>query len=498
MASTDPGVAADILGGFLTQVRRRPDDVALVWRHDEITYRELAGRAGAAQAAVAALGLPGGAPVGVHATKSPDAVALVLALLADRRPFLLPSTELPAPALDALFAAAGCAAVLTSDPEPRVRAEVVTGQAGELRALPARDTTCFMLTTSGSTGTPKVVPLTTAAVGRFAAWAADRFAIGAHRTVLSYAPLNFDLCLLDIWTTLSRGGRVVLVEQATATRADHLYELLARHRVHVVQAVPMLYQLLLEHGGAPLPHVEVVVSTGDALPARCLTALPRLFPAARLYNLYGCTETNDSFLHELDPDAPPAGPLPIGTPVAGVSALLVDASGRVVRGPGLGELYVSTPFQSPGYLDAAQRAAAFGPNPAGPDGRRYFRSGDLVRRHPDGSLTLAGRVDFQVKVRGVRVNPQEVERALLEHRDVTEAVVFALPDPVAGHALHAVVRGDPPGALRTLAVRAHCAQRLPRPAIPTAIHVVDEPFPTTSTGKPDRTRIRAGYLERQR
>jgi amino acid adenylation domain-containing protein len=497
-----PSQPADIVHGFLAQVRDRPDDTALVWRRDEISYRELAGRAGAAQARIAALGLAGGATVGVHATKSPDAIALILALLAAGRPFLLPSTELPGPTLDALFASAGCVAVLSSAPEPRVPAEVITGPDGthELSARPGRDpdSAAILLTTSGSTGLPKVVPLTGGAVARFAAWAAGQFTIGPHRTVLNYAPLNFDLCLLDIWTTLSRGGRVVLVEPARATRADYLFDLLVRHRVHVVQAVPMCYQLLVEHGRGPLPHAEVVITTGDALSAGCLAELPRLFPSARLYNLYGCTETNDSFLHEIDPAAPPVGPVPIGEPIAGVSALLVDPSGAVVPGPGTGELHVSTPFQTPGYLDAAQTAAAFGPCPAGPDGRRYFRSGDLVRRHHDGSLTLEGRVDFQVKVRGVRVNPQEVERALLEHRDVAEAVVFALPDPVAGNTLHAVVRGGSAGAPHPLAVRGHCAELLPRPALPTAIHVVDEPLPTTSTGKPDRARIRAGYLERQR
>lgn len=496
MVFTQP--SDDIVNGFLHQVRHRPDDPALIWRGREVRYRELAGKAGTAQARLGTLTLPRGAPVGVHATKSPEAVALILALLATGRPFLLPSPELPGPTLRALFAAAGCVTVLTTDPAPTVQAEVITVPAGtdELRALPTADPDAigFMLTTSGSTGLPKIVPLTGGAVARFADWAADRFQIGPHRTVLNYAPLNFDLCLLDIWTTLSRGGTVVLVDPAHATRPDQLFALLDRHRVNIVQAVPMFFQLLLEHGHGPLPHADRVISTGDALPARCLTALPRLFPAARLYNLYGCTETNDSFLHEIDRANPVDGPVPIGRPVRGVSAVLVDHSGALVSGPGVGELHVSTPFQSPGYL-GGRDAGAFGPCPAAPDDRPYFRSGDLVRRHPDDSLTLAGRVDFQVKVRGVRVDPQEVERVLLEHADVAEAVVFALPDPVAGNSLHAVLRG---AALRTLAVRGHCADRLPRPAIPTAIHVVDKPLPTTSTGKPDRNRIRADYLERRR
>lgn len=484
---------------FLAHVRRHPHDTALFWRHTEVSYAQLRKLVCGAQFQLDRLGIPAGRPVAVVATKSPDAIALILALLAEGRPFLLPAADLPSQTLTALLAAAGCDVVLTTDPRPQASTHhVITPQAGELGVLRVRaatGTAGFMLTTSGSTGLPKIVPLATDAVDRFTEWAAARFDIGPQRTVLNYAPLNFDLCLFDIWTTLASGGRVVLVEPEHATRAIYLYDLLQRHQVNVVQAVPMLYQLLIEHGHA-LPAVTHVISTGDALSARCLTGLPRLFPNARLYNLYGCTETNDSFLHEIDP-AKDTSPLPIGRPIEGVDAVLVDPAGAVFTGPGVGELYVSTPFQTPGYTDAGLTAAAFVPHPAKSNSLRYFRSGDLVRRHPDGSLTLEGRADFHVKVRGVRVNTQEVERTLLELGAVSEAVVFAVPDPLAGNALHAVVHRRAPQSLHSLAVRAHCAERLPRPAVPTAIHLVDEPLPTTSTGKPDRARIKRTYRKGQ-
>lgn len=435
------------------------------------------------------MGLAPGTPVAVRAVKSPDTIALILALLADGRPLLLPPVDLAAETLTALLDAAGCRTVLSPEPGP-------VGARSALRVTAGPDAVGFMLTTSGSTGVPKVVPLTAGAVDRFVDWAADRFAIGPHRTVLNYAPLNFDLCLLDIWTTLAVGGRVVLVEPEHATRASYLHDLLERHHVHVVQAVPMLYALLLQHGST-LPEVTHAISTGDALTARGLAGLPTLFPNAQLHNLYGCTETNDSFLHEIDP-VRDCVPLPIGRPIDGVHAVLVDPSGEVLTGPGVGELHVNTPFQTSGYTDAALAAAAFGPHPTGADNRRYFRSGDLVRRHQDGSMSLEGRADFHVKIRGVRVNTQVVERTLLELDDVTGAVVFAVPDPVAGNALHAVIHRRAPESLHSLAVRAHCAERLPLPAVPTAIRLTDEPLPTTSTGKPDRARIKRTYIEGQR
>ena len=151
------------------------------------------------------------------------------------------------------------------------------------------------------------MPLHVGAVERFVAWASERFGIGPGTAVLSYAPLNFDLCLLDIWTTLARGGRVVLVDSDQSIHAGTVLDLIAHHRVSVVQAVPMFFRLLIDgarSSGRALPEVAHVIFTGDAIPIATLTELPRLFPAAP-YNIYGCTETNDSFIHEVEPRAPP-------------------------------------------------------------------------------------------------------------------------------------------------------------------------------------------------
>jgi acyl-coenzyme A synthetase/AMP-(fatty) acid ligase len=485
-------VETTLVDRVLAATNARPNATALVWRGIEVDYRELLRLLAQASSWLDGLRLPPAAPVGVLATKSPEAIALILALLADRRPFLLPAASLDSATLDALLAEAGCVAVLSPG--------------GVARLLPAGDVTApqppagtgFMLTTSGSTGRPKIVPLPARGVHRFVGWAADRFGLGPGRTVLNHAPLNVDLSLLDIWSTLAAGGRVVLVDPDHATRAPYLLDLLRRYQVNVVQTVPMVYQLLAARPDADaLTDVDHVIATGDALPAWCLNALTRLFPNARRFNLYGCTETNDSFLHELEPRETRV-PTPIGRPIDGVATVLLSAARTVLNGPGVGELYVSTPFQAPGYLNPAATAAAFGPHPTGADDRLYFRSGDLVRRHPDGSLTLEGRTDFQVKVRGAMVNPYEVEHTLLEHDAVTDAVVFALPDPAAGNVLHAVVRHDRAHALNAVTLRRHCARRLPRAAIPTVIHLVDTQLPMTPTGKPDRNRIKRTYLERTR
>ncbi|MFF4173873.1 AMP-binding protein [Streptomyces sp. NPDC001744] len=499
-AASDTGDApgghpGGLVGGFLAHARRDPRATALVWRDEEIDYGTLLRHARALRTL---LRRPDGAgPVGVPAVKTPGTVALVLACLLERRPVLLPSATLGADALERLYGEAGVDEVLDpadttgpgTDSGPGTEPDPTDTGPGDPPGAPS-GRPALLLTTSGSTGLPKIVPLGAEAVDAFVHWAADAFGIGPGTTVLNYAPLNFDLCLLDVWTTLAHGGRVVLVDPDQALNGPRLLALLDRHRAEVVQGVPMFFRLVTDaarDAGTVLPSVRHAVFTGDALPGPVLARLPGLMPAARLHNVYGCTETNDSFWHEVtDARAEAAAPLPLGRPLAGVDHFLLDGDGRVLEGPGTGELLVSTPFQTDGYLGRAAAARVFAPHPSDGGARRYFRSGDLVRRHPDGTLHLEGRTDHQVKVRGVRVNTQEVESVLLDHPDVTEAAVLALPDPVAGRLLHAVVRRAAGRDLNSLALRGHLARRLPRAAVPSTLRITDDPLPRTSTGKVDR------------
>ncbi len=475
---------------FLAQVDTRPEATALVWHGQETTYRELYEMAIKAGTQLVGLDLGPDEPVGVLAKKSPAAIALVLACVLAGRRFLLPSPAFAEQTLTALFSGGGCRYALIPDGDPL---SIPPGP--PVPRLPDPSDVSFMLTTSGSTGLPKVVPLGQSGVDRFIAWAGETFDIGPGRAVLNYAPLNFDLCLLDIWTTLAHGGKVILVDPAKAANGNHLLDLLKLHEIHVVQAVPMFYGLLLHAVAArdaarTFSSVKHVMFTGDAMPERTLERLPGLFPSARLYNIYGCTETNDSFVHEVDRNtAGTTGPLPIGTPLPGVRVEIVDADGAVLRGPGMGELYVSTPFQTTGYLNRADQDHRFVGHPGGSDDRPYFRTGDLVRRDQTGQVFLVGRSDFQVKVRGVAINTAEVEQVLLDHPDVREAAVVTRHDELTGSVLLCAVQRTPGSRLNSLTLRGHCAKRLPGAAIPSVMRIGDQPLPKTSTGKVDRNAV---------
>lgn len=431
-----------LLGGFLTQVRHRPDATALIWRGEHTTYRALYEAAGRERERFAVLGIAPGDTVGILARTSPAAIALVLACLLSKRPFLLPPPALPAALLNDLFARAGCTRVLTPGQDHGQAQAQGQGQehvvpvrrpAGHVPGYgrgrrPARATTAgvphrpagepaaFMLAASGSGGPPRIVPLDHRAVDRCTGWAAGAFGIEEGTNVLSHAPLHSGLSLLDIWTSLASGATVVIAQTATTADGPGLLELFTRHGVHVVQGPPALYGLLADAArrtGTTLDGVRHAVFTKGALPDRVLAVLPHLFPGARLHNVYGCTETGASFIHEVDTGATVFPPVPIGRPLPGVRALVVDARGTPVKGPGTGELYVATPFRSPGgHLNRTRRRTTPTPTPgtgntptatatataiatvtgtATGEERTWFRTGDLVRRDVDGLLHLAGR-----------------------------------------------------------------------------------------------------------
>ncbi|MFD1659928.1 AMP-binding protein [Streptomyces caeni] len=469
---------------------RQPDQAALIRGEQQVTYRRLVDFSEDLSDALNGLGLDRRQPLCVPAYKTPATIALLIGAFRAGYAVLAPSPELGSSACAALAAQARCSHVLTVDDQGELDAAPVEPDEQAARDFDTVDPAAapLLLTTSGSTGTPKIVPIPGDAFIRFADWATGRFHLTRQDTLLSYAPLNFDLSLLDVWTALRLGARVVLAEQEFSADARHLQDLVTRHEVTFVQGVPMLYRLLTQDD-AVHPTVRTVIFTGDALPQALLRQLGTAFPRAGFHNVFGCTETNDSFIYDADP-ARAGEQTPIGRPLPGVRTLLLDGEGRILDGPGTGELLVTTPFQTFGYLQRSRNEGVFVPAPDGGDDV-FYRTGDLVTRDTDGLYWLRGRTDFQVKVRGIRTNVQEVENVLAAHPEVAEAAVVAIPDPEAGYRLHAQVTRRSGTSLTSLRLRSHIAERLPRHAIPSSVHVGDTLLPRTSTGKPDRNLIKA-------
>ena len=475
--AASPPAAADShpLRAFVERALAEPAAPALAWPGGGLTYAELYARACDAAAQLEYRGVAG--RVAVLGPKSPDAIALVLACLLTGRPVLIPAVELPRPTVDTLIERAGVAHVLPAEASPPRLSDF------EPVADVSDDDVALMLTTSGSTGLPKVVPITFGAITRFAAWAAERFEIEPGTTVLSYCGLNFDLSILEVWTTLLYGGCAVLVSAEDATRPDHLRDLVLEHDVGVLQGVPMLTSLLVE-AGTELSSVRHVILTGDATPPTLLAQLPGPFTNARFSNVYGCTETNDSFVHEIDVTR--EGPVPLGEPLPGVASTRSSRAAAWSRAKAPASCGCRRPSRPP-----ATSARPSSDDGFGADG--FYRTRDLVRRDASGMLFLDGRTDSQVKVRGVRVNLQAVEQALLGDDTIAEAAVFAVEEALAGRRLIAVVRQREGAAPDTLKLRARCARELGRIAVPATIEVQHAALPRTATGKVDRNAVRANW-----
>lgn len=460
----------------------RPQSPALIHENKVVTYGELIKKAEAHSRLLDRSMGGSKKPVAVQVNKSPSTISLILACLRAERPALLLAADLPPNQVESLAARSGCRIVYTP------AGETISVSPRSPENLPGD--TALILTTSGTTGSPKLVPLGREAIDRFASWAGPRFGMAPGVRVLNHAPLNFDLCLLDVWTSLAFGATVVLVDPDRGAQGSYLTHLVSKYNITVMQAVPTVYGLLFKEAEireSDFPSVEHAILTGDSTPASVHTRLQRFFPRARCYNIYGCTETNDSFLYECTGSEGEGGEgLPIGSPIPGVRALLLTTEGNPAPAGTAGELYVSTPFQSSGYLELEQRQKAFIAHPLGLDDRLWYRTGDLAHRSEDGTTRLIGRSDFQVKIRGVTTNLVNVERVLLDHPEVLEAGVTVISDSIGGQKLLAFVRRSTESSLNSLTLRAHCVAHLPRSSVPSQLHITDELLPRTTTGKIDR------------
>ncbi|MER5296625.1 amino acid adenylation domain-containing protein, partial [Streptomyces pharetrae] len=351
----------------------------------------------------------------------------------------------------------------------------------------------YIIHTSGSTGRPKGVPVPHAGVVRLFAAAAEHFDFGADDVWTLFHSYAFDFSVWEIWGALLHGGRVVVVPHAVSRSPREFLALLHREGVTVLSQTPSAFEQLvdadLERGG-DTGALRYVVFGGEALrPARLRPWADRHgLDRPALVNMYGITETTVHVTHHrltrADLDDPRRGSV-IGTPLADLRVHLLDTEGRPVPPGATGEMYVSGAGVAAGYLNRPGLTAdRFLDDPYGPPGTRMYRSGDLARRRPDGTLDYRGRADAQIQLRGFRVEPGEIEAVLAAHPGVARAAV--VPRRAENGALHlvayTVLSGDAPVSPAEL--RAHTAAHLPEHMVPAACVPVDA-LPLTANGKLD-------------
>jgi amino acid adenylation domain-containing protein len=501
---------------FTARAKVQPDHVAVDGAGEVLTYAQLDALGHRFARALRAAGIAPGDRVGIHLPRSGRGIAAMLGALRVGAVYVPLDPGSPparmqliakdcglravfiAPQLLQTWLAAGVHApvehfFLTApeqaplSPPPGVsvrRWEELLGESSEPLPPPAtqlRDL-AYMLYTSGSTGVPKGVMLSHENALAFVEWAADAIALSADDHVASVAPFHFDLSVFDIWSSLSRGASISIVDEVTVLNGKRMLDLIHEKSINVWYSVPSALILMLETGGLAdrgAPSLRVVYFAGEVFPIKHLRRTMQVLPQAKFWNLFGPTETNVCTAYELSSiPGEDDKAIPIGHASCGDVALVLDEQGKPVADGEVGELFIEGPTVMLGYWDSGRRTPAKHPYP----------TGDMVSRRPDGELMYHGRRDHMVKIHGYRVELGEVEAALNAHELVQEAIAFAHDQRLV------VVIVPRDAALSVLDVKRHAAARLPRYMIPSDIRLVQQ-LPRTSSGKTDRVRTKAAVIE---
>ncbi|HYW06976.1 MAG TPA: amino acid adenylation domain-containing protein, partial [Longimicrobium sp.] len=439
------------------------------------------------------LGVGPEARVGICLERTPHMVAALLATLKAGGAYVPLDPAYPTERLAFMLRDADVAVLVTQEklrgllPAGGARVVSIDGAAEEIAAASAHNppgaatpaALAYLIYTSGSTGVPKGVAIEHESAVALLSWAADVYTAEELSGVLAATSISFDLSVFEIFFPLTRGGCVVVVENALAVaHSAHAGE------VRLINTVPSAIAALLKSGGIPAG-VTTVNLAGEPLGAELVDAL-YAHGIGRVYDLYGPSEDTTYSTWTL---RRAGGPVTIGRPISNTRAYVLDGAMQAVPAGVVGELYLGGRGVARGYLGRAGLTAdrfvpdAFGARP----GARLYRTGDRVRWLADGTLQYLGRVDVQVKVRGFRIELGEIEARLAEHPGVREATLLAREDVPGERRLVAYYVGDAPGAE---ALRTHLAARLPEYMVPAAFVRLNE-MPRTPNGKLDRRALPA-------
>ncbi|WP_329285887.1 non-ribosomal peptide synthetase [Streptomyces sp. NBC_00691] len=485
---------------FERQVRRSPEAVALVCEDRELTYAALNDAADRLSRHLRSRGVGAEDVVGVALPRSPELVVALLAVMKAGAAYLPLDADHPQDRIAYMLSDAGARTVVTvrdlagdlpgtagitrlllDDPatEAALAAASDPGPAPEI----ALDQAAYVIYTSGSTGRPKGVVVSHDGVGSLIATATDRIGVTAGSRVVQFASVGFDVTVWDLIMSLCVGGRIIVVPAERRVAGPALTEYIARHRATHMILPPSLVSALPQE--CELPQGAVLIVGTEAVPSELIA---RWGGRLRVVVAYGLTEaTVNSTLWLADPDRP--GPAPIGRPDPNTRAYVLDTALRPVPVGAEGELYVSGRGLARGYLGRhALTSERFVADPYGPPGTRMYRTGDRVRWGADGNLEFLGRADGQIKIRGHRVEPGEIESAFMACEGIAQAAVLAREDHRGAKRLVAylVPEGtDEGGEPAVTAARARVTDTLPDHMVPSAVVVLDGPLPLTPNGKLD-------------
>ncbi len=491
--AADLPLERNIVVRFAAQVAQRPDAVAVVFEEREWRYRELDAHARAIASAIVAAGFGPGDIVGVYHRRNPGLIAAMLGAMMAGCAYLPLDPKHPESRVGLMIGAArsglviaerACEAKISSiapetlllltDDMPDARPDVVLPDPATI----APDSLAYVIFTSGSTGVPKGAAIEHRSLANLLSWAEDRLGHDRLAQVMATSSVCFDSSVFEIFTPLSIGGTVSLMESALHVGAVRAPQVL-------LSCAPSVASGLLQSGGVP-DSVRTVVLAGEPVAESLVRKLYALPGVDAVYNFYGLSECAVySTWALLDPDGPL--PPPIGVPIANTTIYVLDADRRPVPIGAMGEIYIGGVGIGREYLNRPDLTAErFIPSPFRVDDR-LCRTGDLGRYSADGQLICLGRIDHQVKIRGYRIELGDVEEAICRHPDVRASIVVAVEVPGTGRCLAGYfVAGD--AALSVDALRKHLYGMLPDYMVPSYL-VALASIPLNNSGKVDRAAL---------
>ncbi|MEU5552801.1 amino acid adenylation domain-containing protein [Micromonospora sp. NPDC047793] len=470
------------------QALAHPTAIAIEDAGRSVTYTDLVAAADRYAGVLRTAGVAPGDVVAVGLPRRAELVVTLLAVWSLRAAFLPVDPKHPQARLDTLLDTADARFAVLADPQTtRPDCRVVAPPAGDplpaAAPLPAGDPPtgddlAYAMSTSGSTGRPKVVGVSHAALAHCVVTFADLLAPGTP-TVAGTTALTFDISLLELFLPLATGGRLLLVDDATRRDPARLGGYLSAARPDLIQATPSGWRLILPHLSGDLAG-RTLLCGGEAVTADLAARL--VDTGATVWNVYGPTEaTIWCTAHRLGPPVP--DPVPIGAPLPGTVAVVRGRDGRPVPVGQVGELHVGGPQLAVGYLGDPERTAVVFRDDE-------YRTGDLCAWRPDGTLSYHGRADNQVKIRGHRIELEEIETYAERHPAVIQAAAVVVTAAEDDQRLVLYVRtgGDGP-AVTDVALREHLAASLPTALLPQRIVALPE-LPLTPSQKVDRRALR--------
>ncbi len=479
--------------GFEAQAARTPNAIAAQYEGERITYQQLNRQANRVARLLRDLGTGPDSLVGVSMGAGLRRLVVLLGILKAGGGYVPLDPALPAERMSYMIADTVMSVIVTDDASagsvPAAAVVNVDAEWDRITGLDGGDLAgtgvtpgclAYVLYTSGSTGQPKGVMVEHRNMVNTVHGMNGHWGIGPGSVILQFASLTFDVSALDMFMALLCGAKLVLAAPGTLHSPARLAALMRQTGVTFANLPPAVLGLLPD---GEYPDLRVMISGGEELPAEVARRWIR--PGLRMVNAYGPTETTVlATFAELDAATPM--PPPIGFPVRpNYRVYVLDQHLNPVPVGVAGELHIGGASVSRGYLNRPELTGdRFIPDPF-VSGRRLYKTGDLVRRQPDGSIAFAGRIDGQVKIRGIRIELGEIEAVLVTHPDVAQAVVAVVTGPTGDTELAAYLRLAPGGIASEQEMRRHLARLLPAPMIP-AHFVTVETFPLNASGKVDR------------